>query len=340
MGTRTHPTLAIAAAALVASCAHAPPRPSALPEVVWPTPPAAARVRLAALLPDPGAPAPRRSLWRAVVHLLAGTDPDERPTSWLERPFGVAAAADGSFVVADPDGPAVLRVDPGGAVARVTCRALEWEAPMAAALAPDGAVYVADAGRAAIVRVDAAGACRVLGAGVLERPTGIAVGADRLFVVDPPRHRITVLSLEGEILARWGARGTGPGELNFPTGIARAADGTLLVVDALNFRVARFSPEGRWLAAFGEAGDTGGALARPKAIAVDEAGRIYVSDAQRDLVLVYGPEGNFDYALGTGGSEPGALALPAGVAAAGGRLYVADSHNHRVQVFRILGGPS
>jgi sugar lactone lactonase YvrE len=110
------------------------------------------------------------------------------------------------------------------------------------------------------------------------------------------------------------------------------------VVDALNFRVARFSPDGAWRGAFGEPGTADGDFERPKGIAVDASGRVYVSDAQRDAVLVFAPDGTFEFTLGAAGAEPGRLTMPAGLAIAGERLYVADSHNQRVQAFDLLGG--
>jgi DNA-binding beta-propeller fold protein YncE len=95
-----------------------------------------------------------------------------------------------------------------------------------------------------------------------------------------------------------------------------------------------------WPAAFGDAGDGAGSFARPKAVAVDGGGRIYVSDAERDLVAVFDALGRFEYAIGASGSAPGELLLPAGVAVAGGHLFVADSHNGRVQIFELLGDSS
>jgi DNA-binding beta-propeller fold protein YncE len=175
----------------------------------------------------------------------------------------------------------------------------------------------------------------VLGAGELERPTGVAVDGARVWVADPPRHEVVVLAPEGA--THVGARGEGEGQFTFPSAVAVAPDRTVLVVDALNFRIVRLSPSGGWLAAFGTAGDEAGELARPKGIAVDAAGRVYVSDAQRDLVLVYGSDGTFDYAIGGTGTSPGQFAHPAGLAIAGARLYVADSQNRRIQVFEIIG---
>jgi sugar lactone lactonase YvrE len=336
---RAQRLVVLLAAAGVGACAHAPAAPTPPAEVIWPAPPDRPRVRLAAEFPDPSAPPPRRSRFRAFIDFVAGVSRADRAAAGrLARPFGVAALPDGSFLVADPDLPAVLRVDGRGTAAPIACAGREWDSPMAVASAADGAVLVADGGSGQIVRVSADGKCGGLGAGLLERPTGIAAAPDRIFVVDPPRHQVVVLSPEGRELARWGSLGDGDGQLHFPTAIARAPDGTLLVVDALNFRIARFASDGAWLGAFGAAGDAGAAFARPKGIAVDAAGTIYVSDAQRDVVLVFGADGSFECALGAAGSERGRLALPAGVAVGTGRLYVADSHNHRVQVFDMMGG--
>lgn len=348
---QTRPALLLALA-LATGCAHAPAAPARLPRVEWPEPPEAPRARLEALFPDPSAPLPRRSFLRAVLDAIAGADEADRrrEAGRLARPFGIAALADGSFAVADPDAPAVLRVRllapspsrggrvPEAATTRVGCKGREWIAPMSVAEAPDGALWVADGGAGELVRVAPDGGCRAVGAGLLERPTGVVAEASRVLVVDPPRHQVVVLSPDGAVLARWGREGDGDGDLHFPTAIARSHDGVLLVVDALNFRIARFSPEGAWLGAFGAPGQTGGALARPKGVAVDGDGRIYVSDAQRDAVLVFSPAGAFEVALARGGAEPGRLTMPAGVAVGAGRLYVADSQNHRVQVFEILGG--
>ena len=45
--------------------------------------------------------------------------------------------------------------------------------------------------------------------------------------------------------------------------------------------------------------------------------------------------------LGSAGSEEGSFWLPAGIAAdEQDRIYVADTYNHRVQVFQFLGEPA
>ncbi len=317
--------------ALAASgCATSGPRPAPAPDVTWPAAPAQPRVRLVATLPAPV----QVSRWRRVLDAIVGLESGPARGAPLERPFGVAVGPGGDVIVADPDLAGVFRLGEGRPTP-IACRGREWDTPMALAVARDGALLVADSGAAEIVRVAPDGACTTIGAGELERPTGVAAGSERIYVADPPRHEVVAFSPGGVV--RLGRRGEGEGEFAFPTAAATAPDGTLLVVDALNFRIVRLSAGGAWMASFGTPGDEGGAFARPKGIAVDGDGRVYVSDAQRDLVLVFGHDGSFEYSIGGTGSAPGWFTHPAGLAVAGGRLYVADSHNRRIQVFEILG---
>lgn len=327
------------AAVAMTACAHAPPPAPAPapPPVVWPLPPAAPRVRLVRLIPDDQAPADLRSGWRRFWDAVLGVDAPATADRLLERPFGVAARA-GELLVADPDLPTVLRLAPGGGVEALRCPEREWGAPMAVAFDDRGTPLVADAGAGLVLRIEPDGRCTPLGAGELERPTGLAWSGGTVYVADPPRHQVVALAASGQATARLGGRGDGDGQFAFPSALGLGTGGTLLVVDALNFRVARLAGDGRWLGVFGSAGEEGGGFVRPKGVASDAAGRVYVSDAQRDLVLVFDAAGAYEYAIGAGGVEPGRFAHPAGLSIDGRWLYVADSLNRRIQVFEILGG--
>lgn len=325
--------------AALASCAHAPASAphAAVVHPVFPPSPARAEVRWAASYPDPDALPEPPSRWRHFWEVVLGLDSAAPVGAALDRPFGLAVA-DGALYVADADARRVVRLDLAtGRAAPITCAERAWDMPMAVAVVHGGAIYVADAGAAAVVRV-AGGRCTVLGRGALERPTGVAVIGARIYVVDPPRHVVVVLDERGAEQQRFGGRGTGDGSLNFPTAIAALEDRALLVVDALNFRVSRYSAAGVFEQSFGEPGDGGGAFGRPKAVAVDGKGRIWVSDAQHDVALAFGSDGVFRFAVGGTGRGPGELALPAGLAASGDRLFVADTFNHRIQIYDLLGG--
>ncbi|BDG07408.1 6-bladed beta-propeller [Anaeromyxobacter paludicola] len=332
---RSGPGAAALALALLSGCAHAAARPiPEAPRPAWPAPPAAARLRWEGWVAT--RPLREPSWWERVLGAVTGTEPGGAAPV-LRRPFGLAAEGD-TLLVADPDGPSVLSVNwQSGTSSEIPCPSHPWEAPIAVAQDASGNRYVADG--PAVFRITPEGECRKLPV-ALQRPTGLAVAASRLYVADPPAHAVVVLSLEGRELFRFGRRGEGEGEFNFPTGIAAQPGGTLAVVDALNFRIVRVTLEGSWLGSFGEAGDEEGQFGRPKGVAADGRGNLYVSDAQWDVVLVFDREGRFQYAAGEEGDGPGELRFPAGLAVSGDRLFVADALNRRLQQFQIVEGHS
>ena len=67
---------------------------------------------------------------------------------------------------------------------------------------------------------------------------------DRLYIADALDCAIKVFSGEGRFLRSFGRKGDGPGELNFPSGVAAAGD-AIVVADKLNFRIRIFDGEGR-----------------------------------------------------------------------------------------------
>jgi len=108
------------------------------------------------------------------------------------------------------------------------------------------------------------------------------------------------------------------------------------VTDSLNFRVQVFSKAGEPLAQVGGLGQVLGRFSKPKGVAVDDGGRMYVVDSIFDVVQMFDDSGRLLMHFGGSGSRPGQFWLPAGIAVAGNNIYVADTQNRRVQVFRLL----
>jgi len=102
-------------------------------------------------------------------------------------------------------------------------------------------------------------------------------------------------------------------------------------------RVFVYNKDEKFLFSFGEKGGDRGKLARARGIAVDEGkGRIYVSDYLRHTILVYDITGQWLYEIGNKGSKPGDFFYPSSVGVdKHGLLFVADTFNHRVQIFTI-----
>lgn len=312
----------------------APPQP-AVP-VVWPEPPAAPRVEFLQTVTRHADLGVQRSVWRRVVDLVTGNGEMR-----LVRPEGVAAAG-GRVAVADAGSGLVYRYDLAAGAVRVfeRCGGERFALPVAVAFL-DGRLYVSDSAGARIHVFDESGQCAgVWPTGEGSRPAGLAADAarGRLYVADAGHHEVVVFDLGGHAVQRIGRRGDAAGEFNFPGWLALGRNGDLYVTDALNFRIQIFDAEGRFVSSFGQHGDGSGHLARPKGIGVDDTGHIFLADALFDAVQLFDREGRYLMAFGARGSGAGQFWLPSDVAVDGDRIYVADSFNNRVQVFRFLGG--
>ena len=161
----------------------------------------------------------------------------------------------------------------------------------------------------------------------------------RFFISDDFTHLISIFDSSREFQSRWGNHGSGPGELNGPSGLAFDGDDNLYVVDHLNHRVQKFTAEGAFLLTFGSEGSGDGQLNLPWGVTVAPNGDVYVADWRNDRVQRFSPDGRFVAAYGTSGRGDGELRRPAGVAVDGdGYIYVADWGNERVQVLDPDGG--
>ncbi len=325
---------ALAAAACV-RVAGGPP-PAIAPDLVWPAPPAAPRIRYVQAITEPRDLGLQASWWRRTLASITGATPPR-----MVRPTGVAASA-GRIAVADPGLPGVHLFGRERYEVLVGTDTTAFVAPVGVALTDAGELFVADSALGRVVRFDAAGTpIGALHDPELLRPAGLAWNErdGRLYVADALSHRIAVYDRAGTRLAAFGRRGSGPGELNYPGFVTTDLGDQVLVSDALNFRVTAFSAaSGTFAWSFGHAGDGSGDFARPKGIAVDAHGHIYVADALFDAVQVFDRDGRLLLAFGSRGRLPGQFSMPAGIAVdAANRIYVADAYNRRVQVFEYVG---
>ena len=131
------------------------------------------------------------------------------------------------------------------------------------------------------------------GNGELDRPAGLAINGDTIFITDSRNHRVQKFSLDGSYIGQFGSFGSGNGELNMPWGIGLDKDGNVYVADWRNDRVQEFTADGEWRASFGQSGPAVGQFNRPNGVAVDAEGDIYVADWLNNRVQVLSPEGRF-----------------------------------------------
>ncbi len=143
---------------------------------------------------------------------------------------------------------------------------------------------------------------------------------------------------DGEYIDRWGTKGSAPGMLNGPTGIAFDAHDDLYVVDSLNDRVQVFTRTGEYIRAWGSSGRSEGELNRPWGITVDREGAVYVADWGNHRVQKFAPDGEYLMTFGSQDGSATSLSHPAGVAVdSEGDVYVTDWGNRRVQIYEPNG---
>ena len=182
---------------------------------------------------------------------IAGSKPGQ-----LSAVGALAVAGDGSVLVADGAN-RIDRFDANGQLDELLGRdrqrrgqvplrrrAAATRAAAGGGLAVSGdIVYVADTGNDRVQRftLDGGHGAEIVPPGQLANPRGIAVRGTRLFVADDQHHRLVVFDTGGHLLRAVGQNGSGPGQLNFPYGVATDAPGRVFVADDLNHRVVRFS---------------------------------------------------------------------------------------------------
>jgi DNA-binding beta-propeller fold protein YncE len=303
---------------------------------VWPPPPAEARVEFVRTIAAPGDLGMRPSFFRRIANFLTGGN---RGTEPLAKPFGIALDEDGNICLTDTGANAVIFFDLSGKKYRryEEVGNIRFVAPVAVAKR-HGIFYVADPGLASVLAFDGGGKLLFRIEKEVERPAGLAIAGEKLFVADAQAHSVAVFDLGGKFLSRFGRRGVGEGEFNFPTHISGDTTGRLYVTDSMNSRVQVFDGDGRFLGSIGSSGDGSGHFSRPKGVAVDGYGHIYVADAMYDNLQIFDGTGRFLLDVGAAGSEQGEFWMPAGIAIGrNNEIYVADSYNCRIQVFRYVG---
>ena len=139
----------------------------------------------------------------------------------------------------------------------------------------------------------------------------------------------------GALLARWGA-----GQFIMPHGLSIDPQGKVWITDVGREQVFRFDASGKQELVLGERGVTGSDarhFGRPTdvAFAGDE---VFVSDGYLNhRVAVFDRKGRFLREWGEQGTGPKGLAIPHSIAVAGGKAYVADRENARVQITDLRG---
>lgn len=161
---------------------------------------------------------------------------------------------------------------------------------------------------------------------------------ERVYVADTGNKRIRVYTSTGQFVRDIGSGGSGPGQLDEPTGLAMHPDGRLFVADTWNRRVSVFNTnDGTFMYSFNVRGWYEELGNRPY-LAIDPGrGMVYVTDPDAGRVLVYDSMGNCVGSFGQSSREnPGSTQFTTVggiVVDSAGNVFVADAGSGRVLKF-------
>jgi tripartite motif-containing protein 2/3 len=164
---------------------------------------------------------------------------------------------------------------------------LQFRNPRQLCIAPDGYVFVADAGNSRVqVLTPHLDFHAFVGAGKVIRPVGVCANADVVVVSEP--HRLSVFSRDDGILTRrFGCRGSGDGEVDYPLGLCfMSGDRHVAVADSANHRVSVFSVEGEFIRHVGVC-----VLVFPCGVAASCFDELVVADKDNSRVAVFSDAG-------------------------------------------------
>ena len=164
--------------------------------------------------------------------------------------------------------------------------------------------------------------------------------SSEVFVTDRNMCCVVVFTPSGQILRSFGTHGSGQGQFYHPSGLTLDGEGNVLVVDSKNHRVQKFTAQGQFLAAIGAEGRGPLQFSYPTDIAFNtNSKKFYVVEYLNHRIQIL----NFDLStsvlsFGKKGSGKGCFDHPFSVACdSTGNVYVADTFNHRIQIFTAEG---
>lgn len=322
--------------------------------IVWPNPPAIARIKYTAWYAQDKAvrnmkgEKQKKSAW---MDRLAGTQSNDevfsRPFS-LIQPYGCAVDSQGRLYVADQKVGAIFifTTDETKSVDLIKNSVhAHFVRIIGLAMDDNDRLFVSDPGLKHVLVFDKDHKAEDVITDGMSNPGELAIDTRNrlLYVADVDLDQILVYDADTlKLLRKIGTTGrkhelTSPGDFSKPTGVAVDGEGNLYVADTMNNRIEIFDADGQFISAFGKAGDGPGYFARPKGVAIDGDGHIWVADGQQDRVQVFNKEGQLLIALGGHGLLPGQFQGLVGITIdKRNRVFTTEIFPGRVQQFQYV----
>lgn len=320
--------------------------------IVWPNPPAIARIRYQAFyaaqkLSQVDKAPTKKQKW---MDRLAGTQAaseNSKVLFQLAEPYGVAIDSKNNLYVADQKVGAIFIFNTETREVDLIRNKTHAHFGRIIGLAIDDndRLFVSDPFLRHVLVFNAAHVSEDVITDGMVSPGGLALDRENrlLYVSDVELDQVLVYDADSfKLLRKLGTTGhnhelTTPGDFSKPTGLAVDREGNLYVADTLNDRIEIFDADGKFISTFGKAGDGPGYFARPKGVAIDSDGHIWVADGVQDRVQVFNQQAQLLISFGGHGLLPGQFQGLVGIAIdKNNRVFTSEIYPGRVQQFRYV----
>ena len=157
-----------------------------------------------------------------------------------------------------------------------------------------------------------------------------------IYVSDRDLANVQKFTKDGKFVMKWAEEGSEDGQLSKPESVIIDSNDNIYVADFGNHRIQKFTNDGNFILKWGSKGVGDGEFNGPAGISIDKNDNIYVTDRNNNRIQVFTTNGTFLTKFGLEGSGPGQFNRPEGVGVDKdtGLVYVADTGNFRIQVFK------
>ena len=179
--------------------------------------------------------------------------------------------------------------------------------PSGIAVDHDNRLYIVNSSSNRIEVVESNGTfVRQIGAGHLSAPYSVTVHNKHVFVAEYGNYRISVFTLDGQLIRTIGSQGSGPGQFSSAynaVAFASDEDGDMYVVDYGNSRIQVFNANGVYQREFGK-----GQVTHPWDIISTADNHLLVADNGNNRVVIFNTMGQLIHSFQVG-SYPRGLAI-------------------------------
>lgn len=166
----------------------------------------------------------------------------------------------------------------------------------------------------------------------LDKPMDVAKIGQFVYVTDTNHQQVQIFDPSGTSISKFGSKGTGKGQFQFPYGITGDKDGNVYVADLYNGNISIFTSKGKFMKYFTFANKADQPKG-PGGLRIYN-NNLYVTDIQGNRVMIFDLSGKKLLQINTAAAQNDTLNAPNAVTIdSDNNIYVSDTGNQRVVVY-------